>query len=253
MNGLSDFVPPAPESATAKKPTVQEKDYDFIRRNFAKGSSDDDFKLFIELANRYELDPMLKQIWYVKYGNSPAQVFAGRDGFLDIAHRSGQFDGMHTTLDRDDKGNIVSATCEIWRKDSSHSFICTALMDEYNTHKSLWYTKPGTMIIKVAESQCLRKAFSISGLYDPSEMDMATETLKQISAEPELQDKPAQNVITGEPVKKEGTEADAMKFMQFYVKYGFNTEIFGVAKLRNGNYDIGLIEEDYIRQQERIK
>jgi hypothetical protein len=43
-------------------------------------------------------------------------------------------------------------------------------MKEYSTGKALWASKPKTMLIKVAESQALRRAFSISGIYSPEEM-----------------------------------------------------------------------------------
>lgn len=43
---------------------------------------------------------------------------------------------------------------------------------EYDQHRALWKTKPGTMINKVAKSQCARKAFpeEFQGLYTPEEM-----------------------------------------------------------------------------------
>lgn len=65
-----------------------------IHETVAKGCSETEFALLMELAKRYELDPFQKQIWAVKYGSREAAIFCGRDGFLAIAHRSGQFDGM---------------------------------------------------------------------------------------------------------------------------------------------------------------
>jgi hypothetical protein len=41
--------------------------------------------------------------------------------------------------------------------------------EEYSTGIDNWDRKRRTMISKVAESQCLRKAFSISGIYAPEE------------------------------------------------------------------------------------
>lgn len=43
---------------------------------------------------------------------------------------------------------------------------------EYDQHRALWKSKPGTMINKVAKSQCARKAFpdDFQGLYTPEEM-----------------------------------------------------------------------------------
>lgn len=49
---------------------------------------------------------------------------------------------------------------------------CEVSLAEYSTGKSLWRSKPATMINKVAKSQCVRKAFpdDFQGLYTPEEM-----------------------------------------------------------------------------------
>ena len=121
------------------------------------------------LSEKYNLDPLLRQIWLVKFGDAPAQIYAGRDGFLEIAHRSGHFDGMETKVLFDENKKPVSAICTVWRTDMSHPFIAEVLFSEYTTGKNLWQTKPSVMIGKVAESVALRKAFQVSGLYSPEE------------------------------------------------------------------------------------
>jgi len=74
---------------------------------FAKGATDNEFLVMMELANRYQLDPFSKQIWLVKYGDNPAQIFCGRDGYLAIAHRSGSSTAWNPGLAR--MGTISSA------------------------------------------------------------------------------------------------------------------------------------------------
>ena len=73
-----------------------EKQVQLIKSTLAKNCTDLEFELFMTLAKAYTLDPFKGQIWVVKYGTAPARVFTGRDGFLEIAHRSGQFDGMES-------------------------------------------------------------------------------------------------------------------------------------------------------------
>lgn len=141
------------------------------------------------MARKYNLDPFTKQIWCIKISEySPAQIFTSRDGFLDIAHRSHQFDGMETKVEkikesfkityRDKKKKLdvevkydfqFISTTTVYRKDYKHPFIVTVYEEEYSTGRNLWETKRRTMIGKVSESQCLRKAFSISGIYAPEE------------------------------------------------------------------------------------
>ena len=151
-----------------------------LRNVIAKDCTEPEFKMMMYMAGQYGLDPLLKQIWAVKRNErTPAVIFVGRDGMLAIAHRSGQFDGIKSgVIYREDdagKEHPVSAWCEIWRKDMSHSFKSEVRFDEYEQpipasgYKGLWQTKPSVMIIKVAESVCLRKAFVVSGVYDPDE------------------------------------------------------------------------------------
>jgi phage recombination protein Bet len=167
-----------------------EADIALIKQTVAKGATDSEFKLFLYTAIKYDLDPLIKQIWCVKYGDRPAAIYAARDGFLAIAHRSGQFDGMETDAIRDDNGRLISAICRVWRKDMSHPFVVEVPFSEYDqsvapnsgNKPNNWNKFPSTMLKKVAESQCLRRAFNISGIYEPSEFDPATDE----SATPKL-------------------------------------------------------------------
>jgi len=141
-----------------------------MRAKVAPNCTQTEFELLMYMANKYNLDPLIRQIWAIKYEGKPALIFAGRDGFLEIAHRSGHFDGMKSDCVYDDKGVLVSAWCEIWRNDMTHSFRSSVLLSEYTTGMNLWKSKPSVMLIKCAESVCLRKAFSVSGLYAPEEV-----------------------------------------------------------------------------------
>ena len=154
---------------TAPPATYDREKLQLIRDMFAKGANDNEFGVMVELARKYQLDPFARQIWLVKYGDSPAQIFCGRDGYLAIAHRSGQFDGIQSGS-RVEDGELIG-WCRVYRKDMSHPFEVEVYASEYSTGKNLWRDKPRTMIQKVAEAHALRRAFSISGLYSPEEID----------------------------------------------------------------------------------
>jgi phage recombination protein Bet len=140
-------------TAPATPATYDREKLQLIRDMCAKGATDNEFLVMMELANRYQLDPFARQIWLVKYGDSPAQIFCGRDGYLAIAHRSGVFDGMEAGADKDAEGQLYG-WCRVWRKDMSHPFEVRVYASEYSTGKNLWRDKPRTMIQKVAEAQC---------------------------------------------------------------------------------------------------
>ena len=166
-----------------------------IRDMFAKGCSDNEFAVFIELAKRYKLDPFARQIWAVKYGNNPAQIFIGRDGLLAIAHRSAVFDGLESGIRTN--GNTISAWARVYRKDMSHPFEDEVFLEEYTTNQNLWKTKPKTMLQKVAEAHVLRKAFSVSGLYSPEEVPEA----EYVVHEPAPASAPQQQAPAEEPAQ----------------------------------------------------
>ena len=156
--------------------TYTDEDLLLIRNMAARNCSEPEFKLLMYLSKTYGLDPLLKQIWAVKRNdNEPALIFAGRDGFLAVAHRSGHFDGMQSgvnyEIDKDGKKVIESAWCKVWRNDMTHPFETQVPFGEYNTGFRVWKSHPSAMILKVAESVCLRKAFSIDGIYAPEEIN----------------------------------------------------------------------------------
>ena len=176
-----------PTTADNESPWNREQ-IELLKRTVAKGASDDELKLFLHLASRYDLDPFTRQIWFIKYGDD-ALIFTGRDGFLHIAHRSGAFNGMQTQLREEPIGFEIRyynrkekkievlkrpsqfvAVCTVYRKDMSEPFVCEVWESEYSTGQGLWPTKRRVMIQKVAEASTLRRAFDISGLYLPEEV-----------------------------------------------------------------------------------
>jgi len=133
-----------------------------------------DAQIFLELSKSFQLNPFKKEIWVIPYENKQTgeiktSVFCGRDGFLSIAHRTGQFDGIETNFGYDAKGNLDWAECAVYNKSCSKPIKCKVFLKEYSTGKNLWVTKPHIMLQKVAESTALRRAFNINGIYSPEE------------------------------------------------------------------------------------
>ena len=171
------------EVPTLKVATAWESRIQLVKEKVAKTLTDTEFELFLYLAKTYHLDPLLREIWAVKYAGEPAQIYAGRDGFLKVAHLSGQFDGLQTVLLLETGGKVIEADisfkgavllgakCTVWRKDMNNPISASVALQEYNTGRANWKTMPDTMIRKVAEAHALRRAFSIHGLYMPEEME----------------------------------------------------------------------------------
>ena len=174
-----------PEIKTQETQASWESRMELVKQKVGSDLTKTEWELFLYMAKLYDLNPLLREIWAVKYAGKPANIFTGRDGLLKIAHKSGMFDGMRTVLlvatqtgveeaDMAPKGSeILGSKCYVWRKDMSHPVEVSVKLSEYDTHRSTWREKPDTMIRKVAEAHCLRRAFSIHGLYLPEEFKQA--------------------------------------------------------------------------------
>lgn len=170
--------------AGAPVPVVQERsmwgDLDYadqtmlqtIKDTVAKGATDAEFRLFVEVCKSTRLNPFKKEVWLIPGGaNRAAQIMTGVNGFLAIANSQSQFDGMETSVEREG-GKIVSATCKVYRKDRRVPHVVTVYMAEFAKGGPTWSTMPAVMLQKVAKSHALREAFPqvLGGLYTDDEM-----------------------------------------------------------------------------------
>ena len=184
---MTHAIATVPEKQLDKPQENWQERMELVKQKVGSGLTKTEWELFLYMAKLYDLNPLLREIWAVKYNGKPANIFTGRDGLLKIAHKSGMLDGMRTVLlvstqqgveeaDIAPKGaEILGAKCYVWRKDMSHPVEVSVKLSEYDTHRSTWKEKPDTMIRKVAEAHCLRRTFSIHGLYLPEEFKQTQE------------------------------------------------------------------------------
>ncbi len=167
-----------------------------IKEIFAPLLTTTEFKTFIQMGKSTGLNPFLKEIWAVKYKEGiAAQIFIARDGYRKSAQRHVQYDyhyvesvysndffeaneGVYShKFNLKDRGILIGAFCTVKRKDSSRPMSIFIELKEYQqkyeNKKTLWDSKPSTMIKKVAESQGLRMGFQelFAGSYEESEID----------------------------------------------------------------------------------
>lgn len=166
---------------------------------FPSGATKSEQQYCLGVARELKLNPITGEIFFVprrqKIGDkwvNKIEPMVGRDGFLSIAHRSGQLAGMETTTCIKDVPKLINgnftphqdlvATCTVWRRDSTRHFSAEVSAGEYMQKGSdgqptrFWAEKTETMLRKVAESQALRKAFNIHGVYCPEELGAGFET-----------------------------------------------------------------------------
>lgn len=168
-----------------------------MKRTVARGADDSAFLLFLELVGRYRLDPFAGQVYLAKMpgkdGEPPSyKTIVARDGLLVIANRYPEFGGMEgdviyatDKIARTEDGfvhtyaeieaekrmaqEIIGAWCRVFREGRKPTFFLAKHASYRRTNKS-WSQYPDAMILKVAESMALRKAFSITGLIPEDEV-----------------------------------------------------------------------------------
>lgn len=157
--------------------------YKMIRDTFASGCTEGEFRVLMEVAKARNLNPLLRQVWFVKRWDSQkkCEVWAVQvsiDGLRSIADRTGKYDGQDEPEFVEDGGKIKFCRVKVYRKDVPRPFVATAHFDEYagktrdGSLTQMWSGKPHIMIAKCAEALALRKAFpeDSAGLYVAEEM-----------------------------------------------------------------------------------
>lgn len=163
---------------------------DLIKRTIAVGSTDDELKLFLYQAKRTGLDPLSRQIHFVKRKDK-GTIQTAIDGYRLIADRTGKYAGNDDYKfdeglsifehDKTKRGNPVTATATVYKIVDSErcAFTATARWEEYcpadEKSQFMWKKMRYLMLGKCAEALALRKAFpaELSGLYTDEEMQQA--------------------------------------------------------------------------------
>lgn len=161
---------------------------DLIKRTIAPSSTMDELELFLAQCNRTGLDPLTRQIWFIKVDDKVV-IQASIDGLRAIAERSSSYAGQDApefkavkTLDG--KADI-QCSVRVYRFNNGQRYQASVGVAYFSESKpawasrspsSLWNTKPKLMLAKVAESLALRKAFpnDLSGIYTPEEFAQST-------------------------------------------------------------------------------
>ncbi len=162
---------------------------ELIKRTIAVGATNDELQLFLHQAKRTGLDPLSRQIHFVKRKDK-GTIQTAIDGYRLIADRTGKYAGSDDyvfdeglpqyTHMASRRGNPTTATVTVYKMcDGIRTpFTATAAWGEYFPGEAqgfMWKKMPYLMIGKCAEALALRKAFpaELSGIYTNEEMMQA--------------------------------------------------------------------------------
>jgi phage recombination protein Bet len=156
--------------------------------------TDQEIKLFIELCKYQMLNPFIREVYLVKYGNYPTSMVTGKEVFTKRAQADERFQGIQAgiTLQLENgqlerrEGSLLLVTdrlvggwCKVYIKGYAVPMFDEVSFTEYmgvtaeGKPTKMWATKPATMIRKVAIVHALREAFpdKFQGLYSQEEIN----------------------------------------------------------------------------------
>jgi|CXWL01.1.fsa_nt_gi hypothetical protein len=172
---------------------------------------------FLMVCRQYDLNPFLKQIYPIPNRNGVILPMVPVDGWAKLANDNPAFNGAVFEDKHDDKGNLLSITCKMYRKDRQHPIEATEYLKECMGASEPWKKFPHRMLRHKAFIQAARLAFSFSGIYDPDEVarhggsspDAPKTTQQRLEATIEETGKhlPVPETLTGVPVDAEGQES----------------------------------------------
>lgn len=211
---------PAKEITNMNDLKLDRAKIDLIKRTIAKGATDDELMMFLNVCKGLGLSPFLKHVHFVKRWDSKAgeevgAVQVGIDGFRSIAEATGAYAGnsdaqFGESIDKvceytrtvngrqekvkDEYKAPVSATVTVRKvvQGSPYDFTATARWDEFypgDKQGFMWRTKPHVMLGKCAEAQALRKAFPkvLGGVYTPEELEQSSQRSPEQTVEDKMQ------------------------------------------------------------------
>ena len=189
-------------------------------------ASDKDVFSFLAKCRARGLNPLAGDAYMTSYrnrdGSTSTSVIVSKDYFVRTATQQVGFDGMRAGVVVANRktgeltyreGSIVGKNSEClvggWAEvyDKGRRFPSRAevSLDEYDQGRSLWKSKPATMIRKVALVQALREAYpgAFGGIYDRDEMP---EPVIPIPDAPTVDEQPADaEAVEAETVAEPGS------------------------------------------------
>ncbi len=196
MNNFIEKEKPVQDNLKSSQSLSEASKIALIKSIAAVGANEDELKTLLYLSKEYNLDPLKKEIYLIKYAGR-SSILTSRDGYLKIANLNQEFNGLESDVvyhgDRlskredgsllieygpehlaFDKSKLTGAFCSVFRKDRlKASTVFVSIKDYYKKGSPIWEQYTNAMIVKVAEAMALKRAFAISGLV----------TYEEISAE----------------------------------------------------------------------
>jgi phage recombination protein Bet len=186
------------------------------------GATNEQMAAFLLVAHEYDLNPITKEIYAFPAKGGGVTPVVGVDGWINLAQRRPEFDGMEHRWENDEQGHPIACTCLIYRKDRGRPVVVTEFADECRRQTDPWHSHPRRMLRHKATIQAIRYAFGFSGIKDEDDAEViyggsaeivqpatpVADLNARLAAEAKLADRasewPQTDPQTGQPVDARG-------------------------------------------------
>ena len=203
---------------------------DTIKNTVAQGATDSELMMFLTVANKYGLDPLLGQVYFVKYKDKPT-VMAGRDGYRKIAKSKptfkkcqsmavydndefememvlGEIKNITHKFSHKERGKVSGAYAVLTTTDGD-TLVSWADIREYDTKQNAWNKYKSAMIKKVAETEVYKSFADIDGIWAEEAMPKQFAKERNVTDDEETEEFPeGEDVFIGSPVEVEETNEE---------------------------------------------
>jgi phage recombination protein Bet len=171
MGALTTRTQPAIVATMAGKYSIDPSEFEVTLRAtiVPKTLTNEELAVFLLVADRYGLNPLMRQIYAMPKKGGGIQPVVAVDGWYSMANDQPQFDGIEFEDRFDDKGAFSGVTCRVWRKDRTRPTDITEWLSECRMNTDPWAKWPRRMMRHKAGIQALRIAFGFSDIVDPDE------------------------------------------------------------------------------------
>lgn len=212
-------APPAPSAIVLRAPVLPEHRYalnrdqvELIKRTIAKGASDDELQLFLQVAKKHRLDPFTRQLHLIPRWNKELEntdgskggfvrtIQIGIDGYRQMASRYSDFGSVSKAIYGVDqkcpnKPSLTvpsSAEIRVYKKGLAEPSVGEAKWSEFapvdidDKVAFMWRKMPYHMLAKCAEALALRKAYpDLADIYTKEEMQQGEQRERMEIPDPE--------------------------------------------------------------------
>lgn len=140
------------------------------------------------VAREHGLNPLTKEIYFMRDKHGKIQALVGVDGWIRKCNEHRQFDGIEFEHIHAPDGTLTAVKCIISRKDRSKPIAVTEYMAECAQERKTagpWQSHPSRMLRHRALIQCARIAFGFAGIMEPDEFKAWQSGLKDVTPTPD--------------------------------------------------------------------